>query len=231
MVLDYGLHFVERGGSIEAEFFLSRLLSYQHWQLEGLALLLHRQGKGGLPTQDLNDCLHMAILGSYSAYPDELREALILLIREGADVLARDHCGLSVSDIACNPEVKWSDGSMLDRNWYRLRGNHNLRLREIWTEALIECGYDAKEVISTSMRMEELSGSDNESTSDQHEESDPAESDRSEGDIDNPICLMSETCGPECQRLDDDMFWQTHATLPNQYERSLLEGDAYVWRS
>ena len=224
------MHFVELGSGTTANFWLCELLESSKWHLESVALLLRRQQKGGLPIQDLDGCLHIAIFGSYYADPDELTEALILLIREGADVYAIDS-GESVSDIACCTETIWKDGSMLSEHLYRGQGNRDLRLREIWMEALRACDYDAEEVISISMRVQELSDDGNESLSDQYEKSDSAESDRSEGDIENPTCLMSETCGPECHCQDDGMSRQTHSTLPSQYEQSLLEGDAQIWGS
>ena len=160
-----------------------------------------------------------------------MTEALILLIREGADVYAKDHSERSVSDVACCTETEWRDGSELTPGRYKKRVNHNLRLKEIWTEALSACGYDAEEVISTSMRVEELSDSGSNSISDQYDESDPDGSYCSEEDIVNPTRLVCEICGPDCHCKDDGMFRQTDSTLQTQYERSLLEGDAQVWRS
>ena len=99
-------------------------------------------------------------------------------------------------------------------------------------EALSACGYDAEEVISTTTRMEELSDTDNESTSAQPEEIDSSGYDDSEEYIDSPISLMDEGWGAESSYRDDEVAvstdpLQTH----NQYERSLLEGGMEVWGS
>ena len=173
----------------------------------------------------------MAIHGSFYEDSDGLIEALILLIREGADVYAKDASERSVSDIACCTETEWHD--LTGR--YNTRVNHDLRLKEIWTEALSACRYNAEEVISTSMRVEELSdsdsNSDSNSTSEQYDDSDQDGSDCSEDDIVNPTGLICEICGPECNCKDDGMFRQNNSTLHSQYERSLLEGDAQIWRS
>ena len=236
MLLDYGLHFIEiDGGKTDelwhtAKFWLYILLKSRKWQLESVALLLSRQGKGGLPVPNLHGCLDSAIHGSHFEDADGLTEALILLIREGADIYAKDDSGRSVSDIACCTETEWRYRLKIERTW-TARRNDDLQLKEIWTEALSACGYNAEEVIWTSMRVEELSDSDSDSVSDQYDESDPAGSDGFEKDTVNPTCLICEKCGPECHCKDDDTFRQTDPTLHNQYEKSLLEGDAQVWRS
>ena len=226
LILDHGFHFVVPDGDFPPDTWLQEILSVAKWHTESIALLLRRQGKGGLPMQDLNGCLHFAILGSHYAELDEMKAALILLIRGGADVYARDRRGRSVSDIACSKETKWK----YPPGHYRC--NHDMPLRKIWTEALNACGYDAEEVISTSMRMEELSDTDDESTSSQCEESDSDGSDESEGDTDDPTSLMDEGWGAESRYQDDDVVVSADLLHPhNQYERSLLEGDTEVWGS
>ena len=226
LILDHGLHFVERDGDLTPDTWLREILSNGRWHLESIDLLLRRQGKGGLPLQHLNGCLHLAILGSKYVDLDEMKAALILLIRGGADVYARDRSGHSVSDIACSKDTKWTNV----QRWNRC--NHDLLLREIWTEALSACGFDAEEVISTGTRMEELSDNDDESTSAQHEESDSAGSDGSEEYTDSPTCLMDEGWGAEFRYQDDGGLVSADLLQPhNQYERSLLEGDTKVWGS
>lgn len=236
MLLDYGFHYVQTDSTTEAELWLKEHLYLQKWTVGTISLLLRRQGKNGLPIQKLEGCLHSAILGSGCSDLDGRREALIVLIRAGTDVDAKDHLGRSVSYIACCKETKW-----MDHAWSQ-RDNHDLRLREIWTEALSACGFDAEEVISTSMCLEELSDSDNDSMSDQHEESDSAESDCSENIVNNPTSPISEIGSPENHY--NDTFWQTDSTLEaaaqidavrqtdsafaNQYEQSLLEGGVQI---
>ena len=232
LVLDHGFHFVELDDALPPDTWLQEILSSRNWSLESIALLLHRQGKGGLPIQHLNGCLHMAILGSYYADLDEMKAALILLIRGGADVHSRDNVyasdnsWYSVSDIACSKETKWLDPP----GHYRC--NHDMPLRRIWTEALNACGYDAEEVISTSMRMEELSDTNDESTSAHDDEDDSAESDGSEGFTGDPTSLMDEGWGAESRYQDADVVVSADLLHPHsEYERSLLEGDTEVWGS
>ena len=228
LILDHGLHFVELDSGLTPDTWLQEILSYHIWHLESVALLLRRQGKGGLPFQDLNDCLLLAILGSSYADLDETKAALILLIRGGADVYARDHHGRSVSDIACDKKTQFYFAAAPYRAFY----NHELLLRKIWMEALNACGYDAEEVISTATRMEELSDTDEESTPAHHEDSDSTESDDSEEYIDDPTCLMDEGWGAESPSQDDDVVVPTELLHSfSQYERSLLEGDTEVWGS
>ena len=230
MLLDRSLHFIQDVGDTD-EFWLYDLLVSHIWKTESVALLLSRQGKGGLPVQNLKGCLDWAIRGSNYEDSDGLTEALILLIREGADVYAKGRSERSVSDVACCTKTEWHDSSVLSTGYYKKRFNYDLRLKEIWTKALSACGYDAEEVISTGMRVEELSDSDSSSMSDQYDESDPDGSYCSEEDMVNPTRRICEVCGPECHCKDDGMFRQTDSTLQAQYERSLLEGDAQVWRN
>ncbi|KAK0512253.1 hypothetical protein JMJ35_005381 [Cladonia borealis] len=228
LILDHGLHFVELDSGLRPDTWLQELLIHHKWSLESIALLLRRQGKGGLPIQLLNGCLHKAISGSNYADLDEMKAALILLIRGGADVYARDNRGRSVSDIACSKETRFFYAL---KPWQYIY-NHDLPLRKIWTEALNACGYDAEEVISTATRMEELSDDDDESTSAQNENYDSAESDGSEGYTDSPTCPMDEGWGAESRHENNDVVVSTDPLHPhNQYERSLLEGDMEVWGS
>ena len=161
LILDHGFHFVELDGDLKPNTWLRELLGCGKWHSESIALLLRRQGKGGLPIQHLNGCLHMAFLGSHYADLDEMKAALILLIRGGADVYARDRRGRSVSDIACSKKTRFFC-ALKPGQWNH---NHDLLLRRIWMEALDACGYDAEDVISTTTRIEELSDKDNEGTS------------------------------------------------------------------
>ena len=228
LILDHGLHFVELDSGYPPDTWLQEALMGCSWHVESVALLLHRQGKGGLPIQHLNGCLHSAILGSFRADLEDMKAALILLIRGGADVYDRDDREHSVSDIACSKETKFRHAVERYQSCY----NHDLLLRKIWTEALNACGYDAEEVISTSTRLEELPDNEVESTSAQNEEYDTAESNGFEGYTDSPTSLMDEGWGAKSHYEDDDVVVSTNLLHPhNQYERSLLEGDTEVWGS
>lgn len=244
MLLDYGLPFVQADSTIEADLWLREILEHGRWTVEMIALLLRRQGKGGLPIQNLNGCLHKALCGSYYADPDELKEALILLIRAGADVYARDSSGCSVSHIACHAKTTWQNSNstrVQGRLTYVLQSNNDLRLRKIWTEALSACGHEAEEFISATMHLEGWSDGDDDSISDHQEmsdleesdpeEFDPEESDCSEDVVSSPTRSMCGICkaGGYCEH--NNLFCQREFTFSNQYERSLLEGDALIWRT
>ena len=235
MLLDYGLPFVQADSTIKADLWLSGILRWRRWTVEMIALLLRRQGTGGLPIQDLNGCLHKAIHESHYADQDGLREALILLIRAGADLYAVDSSGCSVSHIACRADTKWinnSEGAI---------SNTDLRLRKIWTEALSAYGHDAEEVISTTIHLKGWSDGDDDSISDHQEKSDLEESDPEESDttgsdcsedvVSNPTRSMSGICQPDGHCEQNSLLYQREFTFSHQYERSLLEGDALIWRA
>ena len=248
LLLDYSLPFVQADSTIKAEFWLWRILEGDNWTVEMIALLLRRQGKGGLPIQELDGCLHKAILGSYYADQDGIREVLILLIRAGADVYARDDSRRSVSYIACRAETKWIDNSTsYGKSRYEELSN-DLRLRKIWTEALSACGHDAEEVISTTMHLKGWFDGDYDSIPDPQERSDleksdpeesdpedfyPEESDSTESDcsadvVSNPTRSM---CKPDGHCEHNSLLCHDEFTFSHQYERSLLEGDALIWRT
>ena len=87
--------------------------------------------------------------------PEGLRDALILLITNGADVYAKNRFGHSVTDIAYNARKK----SSYDGESYQKQSDRR-RLWDIWREALAACGYDAEEVVRRSLQVAEVSGSD-----------------------------------------------------------------------
>ena len=129
-----------------------------------ISLLLDRGADPRYRVQDFSSCLHYAILGSCEESPEGLRDSLILLIKKGADVYSRDTRGRSVSDIACEPKTEWciepfsrQDGR---DQLFSSRNNSDLRLQAIWAEALTACGYNAEEVMSSSIRVKESSESD-----------------------------------------------------------------------
>ena len=113
-------------------------------------------------------------------------------------------------------------------------------------EVLSGCGYDPEEVISASVRLEELSDGDSDSSSDPDGEITWSESDCSEGDDDS----MSDEEGESdvaADEVDNDntsnQEWESDVSaddvIPRQpdavphhhYESLLLEGDADVWSS
>ena len=178
---------------------------------------------------------------------------MVLLVKGGADVYGRDNSGRTVSQIACCRKTEWYEVSWVIIGYSRLTVNRDLRLKEIWTEVLSVCGYDPEEVVSASVRVEELSDSDTDSSSDQDEETSTAASDCSEGnddntsdqegesdmaasqwyegDLANSTCLICGDRRLECRCRDDVIARQPDAVPQHHYEGFLLEGDAEVWSS
>ncbi len=156
-----------------------------------------------------------------------IREALILLVKWGADVYARDDSGRTVSQIACCRKTRWFDRSCLDRRHEGRFFNRDLRLKEIWMDVLSECGYDPEEVISASVRVEERSDSDTDSSSDLEGETRTAASDCSKGHDES----MSDEEVESDVSAEDVIARQPDAVTPRHYESLLLEGDAEVWSS
>ena len=244
--LDHGLHLVDLNGDVPAKQWLYEILRSIFWHPETIALFLCRQGKGGLPIQNLDGCLHGVLQGTFRGCQRELTEALILLVKAGADVYARDNSGRTVSEIACCKRTKWYYSSWRDSKCYKRRVNHDLRLKEIWMEVLSVCGYDPEEVISASVRLGELSDSNIESSSDLDEDTSSVASDYSEGDddsmsnrdsesdmsaddVDNDRTLDQEWESDE--PADDVITRQPDTIFPHHYESLLLEGDADIWSS
>ena len=176
----------------------------------------------------------------------ELTETLIFLVEAGADVYARDDLGRTVSQLACCRRTKWYNSPCVDNQYPTRRGNHDLRLKEIWIEVLSACGYDPEEVISASVRAEELSDGDSDSSLNLYEETSIAASDCSEGDdesmsdeegesdmaaddVDNDS--MPNQDGESNVSAEDVIARQSDAVTPHHYENLLLEGDAEVWSS
>lgn len=225
MMLDHGSHFIGSDNGISPNLSLSYLLLGRHWALDTITLLLRRQGKGGLPTQNLDGCLHEAILGSCHAEPHDLTEALILLIKNGADVYAKD-VGRTVSDIACCKWILWRERSVSINGRSEGRYNSDLPLRKIWTDALKACGYDPEEVISATLRVKELA--DDEDTDLFYQSEDPNQ-DRSEQDLDSPARQMSKCSDPDWRNQENITSGPTHSPFLNDSDRFLLEVDAQVW--
>ncbi|KAK0509564.1 hypothetical protein JMJ35_007958 [Cladonia borealis] len=155
ILLDHGSEFINTNSERPFASFLPDLLCYQKWTVESIRLLIRRGA-------DPRDCLPLAITGSYMESPEGLRDALILLIINGADVYAKDVSGRSATEIACNIKTQWVYGIRKEaHNITSQTGlNVDLTLRDIWTEALAACGYVPEEVIYRSLQVAEVSDSD-----------------------------------------------------------------------
>ncbi len=223
LTLDHASAFIGSSDVMRSESLLHYHLQWKNWTVESVALLLRRSGTQELTAQDLKDCLHSAVCGSFFADESGLRRVFILLIEAGANIYERDRSGATTSDIVCCQSVEWADGSMpRDGNFVNRHGNnHDLQLLDIWLEALNACGLDGEKIVSHSLRSKHLSDilDDSESS-----ENDDASLHESELSIVEDLNDASETGSEAFDRCLYD-------TPGNPYEQSLLEGDAQVWQS
>ena len=103
-----------------------------YFNLEGVKLLLRRgasvHDRDELGNTCLHKCLRLINRSAVKGGVSNMRNAIIYLIQQGADVFAKNNCGLSVSDIAY---TIYKD-TIFD-NRFR---------EEIWDCALVSCGYN-----------------------------------------------------------------------------------------
>ena len=180
ILLDHGIEFINTDCEIPFSSFLTYLLRFDQWTVESIRLLIRRGAEPGLYVQPWGGCLPLAIYGSYMECLEGLRDALILLIKNGADVYAKDRFGRSATDIAYNASTEWLHCG-------HGHPNSDLRLRDIWTEALAACGYDAEEVICRSLQVAEVTDSDGDMDEDEDEydiSEDEDEDNNSDADVD-----------------------------------------------
>ena len=252
IVLDHGSEFINTDYEIPFHSYLPKLLHSQRWTVESIRLLIRRGADPGQCVQPWGGCLPLAIYGSIMEDLEGLKDALILLIMNGADVYARNSSGRSATDIANDGRPKWNNGGYL---------TDDLRLRDIWKEALAACGYNPEEVIYRSLQVAELSDSDGDMDGDEDdydsedEDEDEDESDISEAeDEDNVIThqddkTITRSQGPElsldsprdsfiCETwshreecTDDEPPKQTESAVQGQFDWSTLEDDTNVWRT
>ena len=217
ILLDHGSEFINTNCETPFESFLPKLLSWKRWTVESIRLLIRR---GADPRQYVpieGGCLPLAIYGSCMEGPEGLRDALIVLITNGADVYAKNSFGHSVTDIAYNARTTWW------HNGYSSHLNYDLRLRDIWTEALAACGYDVEEVVRRSLQVEEVSDSDDDMDEDE-EDYDISE------DEDEHNSVLCEICSFRDESRDDGSPKQTGSVVRGQFDWSLVEDDTNVWR-
>lgn len=209
--------------------------------MESIWLLIRRGAEPGLYVQPWGGCLPLAIRGSEMESPEGLRDALILLINNGTDVYAKDSHGHSVTDIVYNARTTW----WYDDTWHL---NSDMRLRDIWTEALTTCGYDAEEVVYRSLYAAWLYDSDGDVDEDEDDydisEDEDEDNDSNCQDDENITriqgreltlngtnsSVIRETCSLTKESTDDETPKQTASAAHGHFDWSLLEDDTNVWR-
>ena len=204
---------------------LKKHLFEGHFTLKTVALLLRRSGTQEIPVQNLVGCLYLAIRETHLAEPDELKGILNALLQAGADPYERAEYE-TVSEVTCDPHVMLCDSRMARRH------NHDLVLRDIWSQALTACGYDAEEVISNSLRLRELSDASDGDISDVEDDISADESYRFMNELDDASDPDDEASKTSNRHEEDQYSPQTHTVWEtSHYERSVLEGGAEVWQS
>ena len=113
-------------------------------------MLLSRQGTNCFPLQNLEASLYHVIHGSDCASTADIEEVLVLLIKTGADIYERDLEHGTISDLVCSRITAYR----IESREYQNSRNHDFVLRELWSRALTRCGFDAEDVIQTSLRLE-----------------------------------------------------------------------------
>ena len=226
-------------GSAEGfESFLFDVLANRRWTVESIALLLRRGACPGLCHRHWDHYLHLALDGSECEGPEGLKDALILLIKAGADVSAEDEYGKSVSHKTCQAETFWREKSAKQKWGGEQRQNYDLRLKEIWIEALHACGYNAEEVISGGTVVREVSNSDDD-MQDQHDEVSPDGPDSfAVEDVNNTPSLNYNILDRENQsdnnnnnNNNNNTCQRADSAFHSPYDWSLLEEGTNVWRS
>ena len=130
------------------------LLLYRHmecpWWDEKSVRWFIQSGQNPANRTPKSSTLHLAIGSSYNVTLGEVKRVLILLISNGADIFAKDDCGRSVSDLACDRRTLYREEPKFDKRYY----NDDLQLKDAWMDALTECGFNAEEVISKSLTID-----------------------------------------------------------------------------
>lgn len=205
MLLNHGFEFL--ASEIDLREIVACCIKERWWTLDGVDFLLRLSGSK-LPVQNLSWTLENAIHGSRRADESEIMQVLILLMKNGADVTGQGHL---VSKIVCNPRTK-----------YKVRHkfgifNRDLRLRQIWAEALAACGYDAEEFILQSTRFVDFSETDDEGSEDQ------SETVSDEDEISTTESISQSTRFEECSESDDEGCEDQSETVSDEDDISSTE--------
>lgn len=220
ILLDHGSEFINTDYKRPFHEFLLNLLNSRKWTVESIRLLIRRGADPGLSVQPWDGCLPLAIYGSDMESPEGVRDALILLITNGADVYAGNGFGPSATEVANDPGTMWWHDS-----WFHL--NSDLRLKDIWTEALAACGYDAEEVNYRNLQELELSDSDDDMDGD----NDDYDSEDEDEDEDQYDISEAEDEDNVITDQNDEPREQTEPAAQSHFDWSLLEDYMNVWRT
>ena len=213
-LLDHGSEFINTDCEMPFRSFLAYLLRSKRWTLESVRLLIRKGAEPGAYVQPWGGCLPLAIYGSRMETVEGLRDALILLIENGADVYARDSDGRSPTDIANDANTYWR----YDDEWHV---NSELRLSDIWTEALAACGYDPKKVFCRSLQAVEVSDSDDDMDEDEDDYDSEDEDEYDIGEAEDEENVIT--------RQNDEPREQTESAIQGHFDWSLWVDDTNIW--
>ena len=129
------------------------VLGYCYWLPETIRVILQYGSQVTHQSQHGRTAFHYVLRGSRRARIEEIQEVLCMLIKAGADPFAQDGRGLIPSHYVCNRKFRF----------WKLReepreckdcgvfSNADLKLRQIWVQALDSCGYNAESIIRQSV--------------------------------------------------------------------------------
>lgn len=144
------------------------MLQGNGWTLDNVSFMLRLHENFNIRIQNLDGCLHLVLGGTWLKTLIKV-DALILLIKAGADVYAENRHGFTVSEYACMSPKQFKDAPKDYLLGYPFPLSPDVSgARGDWLKALTACGYDADEVISRSVRVDKISEVD----SDDDDESD-----------------------------------------------------------
>lgn len=135
-IMDLGASFIDVKQPYGGDYLLFKLAGNysKGYTPQKFELLLNR----GFSIYDRNDqgetCLHICLRRAKFCMFSNEKESLILLVRKGADVLAVDYSGMSISDVAYNAIYRDEE---FDLGAYR---------GDLWDSVLSECGHDISEM-------------------------------------------------------------------------------------
>ena len=257
--MDHGGEFLNLHSEGTFESYLYNHLNFRRWTVESIDLLLRRGADPKIHFYG-DSSLHLAIENSSSRSAKDIKDVLVLFIRHGADVYAKDSSGRSVSSIVSDK------GTIVSKPWDDVKCyNSDLQLRKVWAEALTTCGYDTEEVISSSLRIEALSENETEIENDESVDTTDAASARNEANHSEDAYArprehyaaseieddstdeaqndgLSQELDPSCiddgfreppdnPRWTDDLDTPSNHAAHNSYDPFLLEEDTNVWRN
>lgn len=146
-ILNNGREFVDVNGTVTyGGAPLLSLLKHGPWSVDMVTLLLKQGAKTAHTTKNGRPLLHYAIMGSQHVTLSDLEQVLYLFLAKGSDPKAMDENGVTVSQVSCCKNALYLLADC--DNVFDHHHNTDLKLRQVWSAALMRAGYTADEVMS-----------------------------------------------------------------------------------